>query len=125
MEVDEIQAMCKKLPGVKQDIKWGHDLCFLVGEKMFCVVGLDQAPVSASFKVPDEEFSVMSSRPGFKPAPYVAKYKWVWMDDINRLSKKDWKHYLTQSYDLVKSKLPKKTREKIDGKIKGGISRRS
>lgn len=113
MEIEDVQNICKKFPGVTEDIKWGHDLCFLVGGKMFCVVGLDQKPVSASFKVTDEEFGEMCTRPGFKPAPYVAKYKWVWMDDINRLSKKDWKHCTSQSYELVKNKLPKKVREKI------------
>jgi predicted DNA-binding protein (MmcQ/YjbR family) len=117
MEIEDIQDICKKLPGVTEDIKWGQDLCFCVGEKMFCVTGLDQTPVSASFKVPDAEFEAMSSRRGFKPAPYVAKYKWVWMDDINRLSKKEWKHYVTQSYELVKGKLPKKVQVKIDGKV--------
>jgi predicted DNA-binding protein (MmcQ/YjbR family) len=115
MEIDDLQDICKKLPGVTEDIKWGHDLCFLVGEKMFCVVGLDQKPVSSSFKVRDDEFAEMSARAGFKPAPYVAKYKWVWTNDINNMSKKDWKHYATQSYELVKNKLPKKLRQKIDG----------
>ncbi len=118
MEIEDIQAICKKLPGVTEDIKWGNDLCFCVGEKMFCVIGLDQKPVSASFKVTDAEFDDMSQRPGFKPAPYVAKHKWVWMDDINRLSKKEWKHYATQSYELVKSKLPKKVKAKIDAENK-------
>ena len=115
MEIEDIQDICKKLPGVTEDIKWGQDLCFCVGEKMFCVAGLDQKPVSASFKVPDAQFDEVSSRPGFKPAPYVAKYKWVWMDDINRMSKKEWKHYVSQSYELVKGKLPKKVQDKIDG----------
>jgi predicted DNA-binding protein (MmcQ/YjbR family) len=116
MEIEDIQDICKKLSGVTEDIKWEHDLCFCVGEKMFCVVSLDQKPVSASFKVLDTEFDSMSSRAGFKPAPYVAKYKWVLMDDINRMSKKDWKHYVTQSYELVKSKLPKKIQDKINEK---------
>ena len=113
MEIEDIQSICTKFRGVSEDIKWGHDLCFLVGGKMFCVIGLDQKPVSASFKVTDEEFGEMCTRTGFKPAPYVARYKWVWMDDINRLSKKDWMRYASQSYELVKSKLPKKMREKI------------
>jgi len=123
MEIEDIQEICKKLSGVTEDIKWGHDLCFCVGEKMFCVAGLDQKPVSASFKVLDAEFEAMSSRPGFKPAPYVAKYKWVWMDDINRMNKKDWNHYISQSYELVKAKLPKNIQKKID--LKGSKKSKS
>src|SRR6187200_1426797 len=111
MNVEEIQAICRKLPAVTEDIKWGQDLVFSVGGKMFCVVGLEQSPTTASFKVKDEEFEEMSSWPGFKPAPYVAKYKWVWMDDINKMKKTDWKKYLQQSYDLVKAKLTAKMRK--------------
>jgi predicted DNA-binding protein (MmcQ/YjbR family) len=44
------------------------------------------------------------------PAPYLARYKWIYVDDINRLSTKDWEHYVEQSYKLIKSKLPKKIR---------------
>ena len=80
---------------------------------MFCVVGLDQSPVTASFKVTDEEFDEMCSRPGFKPAPYVAKYKWVWIDDITKMKKKDWEKYTRQSYSLVKEKLSAKLKKQL------------
>jgi len=113
MNVEDIQTICLKLKGVKEDIKWGHDLVFSIGEKMFCVVGLEQTPTSASFKVTDEEFEEMCNRPGFKPAPYVAKYKWVWTEDINNMKAKEWKQYLLQSYELVKNKLPAKTKKQL------------
>ncbi len=113
MTTEEIQTICRQLPGVTEDIKWGHDLVFSIGGKMFCVVGLDQFPVTASFKVTDEEFVEMSNMPGFKPAPYVAKYKWVWTEDIRKMKKTDWKKYLKQSYELVKEKLPAKIKKQI------------
>ena len=113
MNIEEIQNICRDWPGVTEDIKWGADLVFSVGNKMFCVVGLEQSPVTASFKVTDEEFDEMSNRPGFKPAPYVAKYKWVWIEDINKMKKTDWKKYLKQSYELVKAKLPAKIRKSL------------
>ena len=114
MDIEDIKNICKQLPGVTEDIKWGHDLVFSIGGKMFCVTGLEQSPTTASFKVTDEEFEEMAGRPGFKPAPYVAKYKWVWIDDINKMKKADWKKYLKQSYELVKNKLPAKTRKQLD-----------
>ena len=113
MNIEEIQKICKALPSVTEDIKWGNDLVFSIGGKMFCVVGLNQSPVSASFKVTDDEFDEMSSREGFKPAPYVAKYKWVYTDDIRRMNRRDWKKYLQQSYTLVKNKLPLKIRKEL------------
>ena len=111
MNIEELQQLCTSLPFVTTDIKWGHDLCFCIGEKMFCVAGLDEQPTSASFKVLDEEFEEMSSLPGFKPAPYVAKYKWVLIEDIKMMKKADWKHYLKQSYGLVKDKLSAKLKK--------------
>lgn len=113
MTIEDLQGICRDLPLVTQDIKWGHDLVFLIGGKMFCVAGLDQSPVSASFKVTEEEFEVMSQWPGFKPAPYVAKYKWVLIEDISKMSLTQWKHYTNQSYELVKAKLAPKIKKQL------------
>lgn len=113
MNIEDIQNICKALPAVTEDIKWGNDLVFSIGGKMFCVAGLNQSPTSASFKVTDEEFDEMCDRDGFKPAPYVAKYKWVWIDDISKMKKADWKKYIKQSYDMVKAKLPNKIKKQL------------
>lgn len=113
MNVEDIQTICRQIPGISEDIKWGHDLVFSIGGKMFCVVGLDQSPTTASFKVRDEQFEEMCNRPGFKPAPYVAKYKWVWIEDINKMKKAEWKQYIQQSYDLVKNKLSPRLRKQL------------
>lgn len=108
MTVEDIEAACKALPHVTQDIKWEHNLCYSIGDKMFLIVGIDNVPVTASFKVPDEEFEAFTSREGLRPAPYLARYKWVYTDNINRLSRKEWTHCIRQSYELIKSKLPRK-----------------
>jgi predicted DNA-binding protein (MmcQ/YjbR family) len=113
MNIEELQAICKKLPAVTEDIKWGNDLVFSVGEKMFCVAGLNQSPTSASFKVTDEEFDEMCSREGFKPAPYVARYKWVFIDDIRKMNKREWEKYIARSYNLVKEKLSVKLKKNL------------
>jgi len=113
MSTEDIQEICRGFNHVTEDVKWGNDLVFSIGGKMFCVVGLDQNPVTASFKVLDEEFEEMCSRPGFKPAPYVAKYKWVWIDDIRKMKTSEWKKYLQQSYSLVAAKLSAKLRREL------------
>jgi predicted DNA-binding protein (MmcQ/YjbR family) len=80
---------------------------------MFCVVGLDQQPVSASFKVREDIFDEMCSREGFKPAPYMAKHKWVWVDDIRRMKNKEWEHFIHVAYEIVKLKLTAKLRKEL------------
>ncbi len=107
MDIETLRDMCRKLPAVTEDIKWAHDLCFSVAGKMFCVAALE-GPLTVSFKVKDEEFDELSSSPGMRPAPYVARYKWVLVDDPKQLSRKEWAHYVKQSYELVRAKLPKK-----------------
>jgi predicted DNA-binding protein (MmcQ/YjbR family) len=113
MHIEDIKAICEEMPQVTTDIKWGNDLVFSIGGKMFCVVGLDQSPTTASFKVTDGEFEEMCNRPGFKPAPYVAKYKWVFVEDIKKMKSAAWKKYLQQSYELVKAKLPPKIKKQL------------
>lgn len=107
MNIEQIREFCRELPAVTEDVKWGHDLCFCIAGKMFCVAALD-GPLSVSFKVRDEEFDELSGSPGMRPAPYVARYKWVLVEDVDKLSRKEWAHYIRQSYDLVRAKLPKK-----------------
>lgn len=112
MDIETLRKICSSLPAVTEDVKWGNDLVFSVGEKMFCVASLEP-PFSCSFKVPDEEFDELSNRNGFTPAPYMARAKWVLVTDASKLNKKDWQQFITQSYELVKTKLTKKLREKL------------
>lgn len=108
MNLEDLQAVCDKLDHVTTDIKWGNDLCFCVGGKMFLVANMEGRPVSASFKTDEETFNELIEREGFIPAPYLARHKWVYVDDISRLSKKDWQHFINRSYEMVKAKLPKR-----------------
>ena len=117
MTITEIRQICLALPAVTEDIKWGDHLCFNIGGKMFLVTAPDNVPVSASFKTSDEDFEVLPNRPGFIPAPYMAKNKWIFVDDISRFSKKDWEKYLQKSYSLILSKLSLKFQKEVaDGK---------
>lgn len=113
MTITEIREICLAFPGVTEDIKWSDHLCFNIGGKMFLVTAPDHVPVSASFKTSDEDFEILPNRPGFIPAPYMARNKWIFVDDISRLSKKDWEKYLQSSYSLIASKLPLRVQKEI------------
>jgi len=112
MDIEMLRKICSSLRAVTEDVKWGNDLVFSVGDKMFCAASLEP-PFSCSFKVPDDEFDEISNRNGFTPAPYMARAKWVMVTDPSKLNKKDWERYLKQSYELIKIKLTKKLREKL------------
>jgi predicted DNA-binding protein (MmcQ/YjbR family) len=111
MDVDFIRKICLSLPATTEDIKW-ENLVFSVGERMFCMMPLEQ-PFRCSFKVSDEEFEEVSMADGFMAAPYLARAKWVLVTNPSKLSKKDWERYIKKSYELVKKKLTKKVREQL------------
>jgi predicted DNA-binding protein (MmcQ/YjbR family) len=113
--LQEIRNYCLKLKGTTEDIKWEDHLCFCVGEKMYLVTAPDAVPVSASFKASDEDFEELITREGIIPAPYMARHKWVHVDNIERFSFEELSSYSQKSYELVKSKLPKKLQKEIEG----------
>ena len=112
MDTDFIRGYCLGLPSCTEDVKWGNDLVFSVGSKMFCVTALD-LPFKCSFKVKDEELEELVCRPNFIPAPYMARAKWVQVTNASALHKEEWEFYLRQSYELVKAKLTKKVRAEL------------
>jgi predicted DNA-binding protein (MmcQ/YjbR family) len=112
MNLELLEEICSKLIGTTTDIKWGNDLCFLIGEKMYCVAGLDP-PLSVSLKVQQEEFNELTNREGIIPAPYLARYSWILIKDMNSFDQLKWQHYIEQSYDMIFNKLSKKTQEAI------------
>jgi predicted DNA-binding protein (MmcQ/YjbR family) len=112
MDIDFIRKFCLSLPAATEDVKWGNDLVFSVGGKMFCVASLDQ-PFRTSFKVKDEAFEELSVREGFMPAPYMARAKWVLVTIPSKLNKKEWETHIRESYEFVKAKLTKKLRGEL------------
>ena len=76
MNLESLRAFCLSLPGATADIKWGQDLVFSVGKKMFCAVNTEP-PHQCSFKTSDEDFAELIEREGMRPAPYLARVMWV------------------------------------------------
>ena len=109
----ELRNYCLSLPGVTEDIKWEHNLCFSVKEKMFLLISLDAEPPPVSFKTSDELFYELQEQINFRPAPYLARNKWLTCDNLSSLEIKFIKDFTRTSYDLIKSKLPKKVQEQL------------
>jgi predicted DNA-binding protein (MmcQ/YjbR family) len=107
MNIEELRVICLRLPSVTEDIKWENNLVFSVGGKMFCLAGLEGS-LEVSFKVPEDEFEVLTTTADIVQAPYFARMKWVKVENEARLNSQEWEHYIRQSYKLVVAKLPKK-----------------
>lgn len=110
--IDALRKICSSLPSVTEDVKWGADLCFCVGAKMFCVVGVEP-PHNFSFKCTEENFEELIERDGIVPAPYMAKHHWVAVRKPSALKKSELETLVKEAYTLVRNKLPKKIQAQL------------
>jgi len=110
MDLDKLRAICMSFPGATEGLKWEDHICFMVGEKMFCVTSEGGG---ANVKVTPEQFEELIEREGIVPAPYMARNKWLYIERFSALKPKEWNFYLRQSYDIIRAGLPKKVRESL------------
>jgi predicted DNA-binding protein (MmcQ/YjbR family) len=114
MDLEEIRALCLSFPGATEDVKWGNDLTFSVGKKMFAVTGLDAAAQSVSFKCAPDKFAELTEKDGIIPAHYVARYFWVTVEKLDALPADELRGLIITSYEMVRAKLPKKVKNELD-----------
>src|SRR5690349_21415546 len=112
MNIEQLRKYCLSFPGATEDIKWGADLCFCVGEKMFCVTGADSMS-GMSIKCTPEKFEELIEREGIDPAAYVGRYKCAHISDLDAVAPAELKDLIKTSYQLVFDKLPPKIRKSI------------
>ena len=113
MDLEELRKLCLAFPGATEDVKWGADLCFCVGAKMFAVTGADSSSSGLSIKCSPDDFAELIERESIAPAAYVGRYGWVHLDTLDAVAPAELKALIGKSYDLVHGKLPKNIREQI------------
>ncbi len=110
MAIEWVRKQCLSLPHTTERVQWENNLVFKIGGKMYAVLALEPGDHWLSFKYHPEEFLELLERPGIRPAPYLARAHWVALEDEEALSRSELKEKLRQAYELVLTKLPKKTR---------------
>ena len=110
MTPDSFDAACLALPGTRMDVQWGADRVYKVGDRMFAVLGPEG---SCSFKANDVAFEMLTTEGPGKPAPYLARARWVWFERTDALSESDLRAYLAEAHRLVAAKLTKKARAEL------------
>jgi predicted DNA-binding protein (MmcQ/YjbR family) len=114
MTTEKLTDYCMSLKGVKESIKWEDHLCYTIGEKIFCMTGMNDNS-GVTLKVSTEDFEELTEREGIEQAPYFARGQWVGISKRNSLKPKEWEQYIESAYQLIKSKLTKKLQKEIDG----------
>ena len=113
LTAEHIATFCLSLPGARDDIKWRGVRVFSVAEsKMFALMHLNGLNTLA-FKVDDDLFLGQCDRPGIRPAPYLARARWISMAAPYPLSDSELQELLMRSHQLVVAKLPKRLKRAL------------
>jgi len=114
MNYTRLVSYCKKLPNARYERKWGNTLAFMVDRKMFALFILDERdrPTDLWCKVDDENFLPYTGQPGIRPAPYLARAKWIAVAS-DAMTDDTAKQVLRRARDLIFSKLPKRLQQQL------------
>ena len=110
----QIDRFCASLPAATRTVQWEGVAVFKVGGKMFCLVApADHSVGRISFKSAPEHYDALSRSPGFRPAPYLARAKWVSVDDPASLTDAEMKAYLRRAHAVIAAALPRRKQAEL------------
>jgi predicted DNA-binding protein (MmcQ/YjbR family) len=113
MTIDSIRKYCLSFPHVTEKLQWGETLCFKVRsnaegkkeEKIFALMNLDAVPPGLCIKCSPESFAELTEIEGIIPAPYLGRYKWVLLENLDVLPAREIENLIAQSYEMVVTKM--------------------
>lgn len=104
------EKTCLALAGATVNLQWGEDYVYKVGGRMFAVA----TPTGGcSLKTSDIAFEALTESGRARPAPYLARAKWVLFDDIGVLDDAEMVDWLKSAHDLVAAKLTRAQRREL------------
>ena len=108
---ETVRRICLALPATTLDHPFGDDHdTWKVGGKMFAMVG---GMGDCSFKVSDITYEVLTGEGRARPAPYLARAKWVQVTAEHGWSDEDLASHLRQAHHLVAGKLTRRLRAEL------------
>jgi predicted DNA-binding protein (MmcQ/YjbR family) len=104
------EAFVLALPAASLVRQWGDASVGKVGGKIFALFGDGGAghPATISFKCSDLAFDLLPELAGIRPAPYLARAKWVAVGKGSALGDAEVAAYVTEAHRLVAARLPKR-----------------
>ena len=111
MDRKAIGRTCLALPGVTLDHPFGdHHDAYRIGGKMFVMVG-EQGGVS--FKVSDIAYEILTETGKARPAPYLARAKWVNLPDPAAWDDEELAEHFAIAHRIVAARLTRKARAEL------------
>jgi len=112
MNLEELRNICMSMPYATEDIKYGSDLCFSVGNKIFCGTRIT-GPFRTGIKCDENSFSELVEREGIVPMPRLSVTYWVRIENAGALSKQEWEDHIRKSYGYIYDALPAKVKHSL------------
>ena len=103
-------AACRALPAATMVVQWGDADVYKVGGRVFAIAG---SRGGISFKVTDIAYEALTQSGRARPAPYLARAKWVLFDDPAALDDAEVTAWLATAHALVAAKLTRAQRREL------------
>ena len=115
MTIEQLRAICLSMPFATEDIKYGTDLCFSIGKKIFCGTRIE-GTFRTGIKCTEADFSELTEREGIIAMPRLYATYWIRIEKSNALTNRKWKDHIKKSYELVFSGLTIKEQQQFKSK---------
>lgn len=114
MTLAGLRAFALGLPQATVIQQWGEVLVFKVGGKMFLLIPFEGSlSESMSFKPEEDRFEELAGTDGLRPAPYLARARWVQVEDMDAFSAATLQGWIRMSHRTVVAGLSKKKRAEL------------
>ena len=116
MTRDEFDKFCASLPSTTNVIQWGNASVWKIGGKIFAICSFwgEGKFQKISFKCSDLNYQILCELPGIIPAPYLARAKWVQIQEEDAMSDEDLEDYIKSAFEIISSKLTKKVQKELE-----------
>ena len=113
MNIEEVRTCCLSLPGVTEDMPYGPDwVVFRIEGKIFLHISLERRLIAIKL-LPERGEELRDKYDAVTPAWHMNKKHWNDIIIENTFPDETIEEWIRESYDLVKSKLPKRLKEKL------------
>ena len=115
MDAAELRRWCLAQSGAVEDFPFGPEhSVFKVGGKMFALSTLERTPLEVSAKCePELALQLRDTYTAIRPGYHLNKRHWNTITLDGSLSDQLVRELIADSYDLVVSALPKRTRDEL------------
>ena len=115
MDAAELRRWCLAQSGAVEDFPFGSEpSVFKVGGKMFALSTLERTPLEVSVKCePELALQLRDTYSAIRPGYHLNKRHWNTITLDGSISEQLVRELIVDSYDLVVSALPKRTRDEL------------